>query len=79
MKIASAVGSVTGSLANGVRRFSRLFSDQVWAAPEVVTMLPKRGLARTLIQGSGVSRSPVEDDDVLASVAREAAETVVED
>ncbi len=28
-KIASAVGSVTGSFANGVSRFSRLFSDQV--------------------------------------------------
>jgi hypothetical protein len=28
-KIASAVGSPTGSFANGVRRFSRLFSAQV--------------------------------------------------
>ncbi len=56
--MASAVGSVTGSFANGVRRFSRLFSHQVWAAPELVTMLPKPGFARTLTQGSGVSRSP---------------------
>jgi hypothetical protein len=28
-KIASAVGSVTGSFANGVNRFSRLLPDQV--------------------------------------------------
>ena len=55
---ASAVGSRTGSLAKGVRRFSRLFSHQVWAAPELVTMLPKPGFAWTLTQGSGVSRSP---------------------
>ena len=57
-KMASAVGSVTGSFANGVRRFWPLFSHQVWAAPELVTMLPKPGFARTLTQGSGVSRSP---------------------
>ena len=57
-KMASAVGSVTGSFANGVRRFSRLFSDQVKAEPEAVTTVPKPGFAMTLTQGSGVSWSP---------------------
>jgi hypothetical protein len=52
------VGSVTGSFANGVSRFSRLFSDQVVAAPEAVTIVPKRGFATTFAQGSGVSASP---------------------
>src|SRR5260221_4364273 len=58
MNRASAVGSTTGSLANDVSRFSRLFSDQVCAAPDAVTMVPKWALAMTLTQGSGVSLSP---------------------
>ena len=37
---ASAVGSVTGSFAKGVRRFSRLFPAHVWAAPDEVTTVP---------------------------------------
>ena len=56
--MASAVGSVTGSLANGVSRFSRLFSDQVKAEPEAVTMVPKPGLAMTFDPGDGVSSAP---------------------
>ncbi len=56
--MASAVGSVTGSFANGVSRFSRLFSDQVNDEPEAVTIVPKLGLAMTLTQGCGVSWSP---------------------
>ena len=39
---ASEVGSTIGSLANDVRRFSRLFSDQVCDAPDAVTIVPKR-------------------------------------
>src|SRR3954447_9453405 len=58
MNSASAVGSTIGSLANDVRRFSRLFSLQVVAEPDAVTMVPNRGLAMTLTHGSGVSRSP---------------------
>ena len=57
-RMASEVGSVTGSFANGVRRFSRLFSDQVKAEPDAVTTVPKAGLAMTFAQGSGVSWSP---------------------
>src|SRR2546426_2426943 len=57
-KRASAVGSVTGSLAKGVRRFSRLFSAHVYAEPDAETTVPKPGLAMTFTQGSGVSRSP---------------------
>ncbi len=53
------MGSVTGSLANGVRRFSRLFSDHVVAVPDAVTTVPKRGFAMTFDQGSGVSALPV--------------------
>ena len=71
-------GSLTGSLANGVRRFSRLFSAQVKAEPEAVTTVPKPGLAMTLTQGSGVSCVAVEDDHVLAAVVGEAAEAVGE-
>jgi hypothetical protein len=55
---ASAVGSVTGSLANGVSRFSRLFPDHVWAEPDVVISVPNRGLAMIFVQGIGVSSSP---------------------
>src|SRR4051812_27113876 len=58
MNSASAVGSTTASLANDVRRFSRLFSLQVVAAPDAVTIVPNRGLAMTLTHGIGVSRSP---------------------
>ena len=57
-RMASPVGSLTGSFANGVSRFSRLFSDQVNADPEAVTIVPNRGFAMTLAQGSGVSWSP---------------------
>src|ERR1700704_4062141 len=55
---ASAVGSTTGSLANDVNRFSRLFSDQVCAEPDAVTIVPKRGFAITFTHGSGVSWAP---------------------
>jgi len=58
MNNASAVGSTIGSLANEVSRFSRLFSDQVVAEPDAVTMVPKPGLAMTLAHGRGVSWSP---------------------
>src|SRR4051794_32124884 len=58
MNSASAVGSTIASLANEVRRFSRLFSLHVVAEPDAVTMVPNRALAMTLTQGSGVSRSP---------------------
>ena len=57
-RMASEVGSATGSLANGVSRFSRLFPDQVKDAPEAVTTVPKAALAMTLAQGRGVSWSP---------------------
>ncbi len=58
MNTASPVGSVTGSLANGVRRFSRLFPAHVVADPDAVMMVPNCGLAMTFVQGSGVSSSP---------------------
>src|SRR3954462_3663148 len=58
MNSASAVGSTIASLANDVRRFSRLFSLHVVAEPDAVTIVPNRGLAMTLTHGSGVSRSP---------------------
>src|SRR4030095_5978529 len=54
----SAVGSLKGSLANGVRRFSRLLTAQVKAAPELLTIVPNAGFARTFDHGDGVSRSP---------------------
>src|ERR687888_318289 len=54
----SPVGSVTGSLANGVNLFSRLFSLHVNAAPDAVTIVPNSALAITFDQGNGVSRSP---------------------
>ena len=53
-----AVGSLTGSPACGVSRFSRLLPDQVKAAPPAVTMVPNSGLAITLAHGNGVSWSP---------------------
>src|SRR6476659_31442 len=56
--MASPVGSLIGTLAKGVRRFSRLFSAQLYAAPELLTTVPHSALAMTLDQGSGVSRSP---------------------
>jgi hypothetical protein len=58
MNRASAVGSVTGSFQNGVRRFSRLFSAHVNDEPDADTMVPKTGFAMTLTQGIGVSTSP---------------------
>ena len=58
------VGSPTGSLANGVSRFSRLFSAQVYAAPDAVTIVPKPGLAITFTHGIGVSSSPSRTIDV---------------
>src|SRR3982074_2211769 len=58
MNSASAVGSTTGSLANDVNRFSRLFSDHVCADPDAVTTVPKCAFAITFTHGSGVSRSP---------------------
>src|SRR4030095_9449602 len=51
-------GSLKGSLANGVNRFSRLFPAQVKAEPELLTIVPNEGFARTFDHGSGVSRSP---------------------
>ncbi len=57
-KSASPVGSLIGSLANGVSRFSRLLPDQVCAAPDAVTMVPKCGLAITFTHGIGVSSVP---------------------
>src|SRR5262245_27743628 len=57
-KIASPVGSVIGSFANGVSRFSRLLAAHVKAAPDALSTVPKSGFAMTLDQGSGVSRSP---------------------
>src|SRR6185503_11303050 len=58
MKMTSPVGSVIGSLANGVSLFSRLFSFHVNAPPDEVTIVPNCSLASTLDQGNGVSRSP---------------------
>ena len=58
MNSASAVGSLTGSLANGVRRFSRLLPAQVEAEPPAVTTVPNPGLAITFAHGSGVCVSP---------------------
>ena len=58
MNHASAVGSATGSLANEVSRFSRLFSAHVCDAPDAVTIVPKPGFAMTFAHGAGVSWSP---------------------
>src|SRR5436190_8623886 len=55
--MASPVESHTGSFANGVRRFSRLLPAHVKADPDVLTMVPNSGLARTFDHGRGVSRS----------------------
>src|SRR6516164_7365169 len=57
-KIASPVGSPIGSFANGVRRFSRLFTDHVNAEPDALTIVPNSGFARMFDHGNGVSRSP---------------------
>ena len=75
-KIASAVGSTSGSLANGVSRFSRLFSDQVQAAPDAVT-IGSEGRVRDDV-GPGHRRLLVafEHDDVVAVLAAESAEAV---
>ena len=48
---------MTGSLAKGVNRFSRLFSAHVKAEPELLTIVPNTGFASTFDHGSGVSRS----------------------
>jgi hypothetical protein len=45
-------------LANGVSRFSRLFSDHVVAEPPPLRMVPNRSLPITFTQGAGVSWSP---------------------
>src|SRR3954466_5974357 len=58
MNSASVVGSLVGSFANGVNRFSRLFADHVYADPDAVTMVPNRGLAITFVHGIGVSSVP---------------------
>ena len=67
-RCASAVGSLTGSLANGVSRFSRLFSDQVWAAPDAVTMRAEARVGDDVHPGQRRLRLAVEHDDVLAAV-----------
>ena len=69
---------MTGSLAKGVSRFSRLFIDHVLAEPDAVTIVPNRGLAMTFVQGIGVSFVAVQDDGVLASVVCEAADAIGE-
>ena len=76
MKSASAVGSLIGSLANGVSRFSRLLPDQVCAEPDAVTMVPKRGLAMTFDPRHRRFLGAVEDDRVGPAVVGEAAEAV---
>ena len=68
---------VTGSLANGVRRFSRLFSAHVCAEPDAETTVPNAGLAMTLTQGSGVSCA-VQDHHVFAAVVGKTADAVRE-
>src|SRR5207244_11291064 len=57
-KIASPVGSLIGSLANGVRRFSRLLPAQEKAAPDAFSIVPNSGFASTFDHGNGVSWSP---------------------
>ena len=76
MNSASAVGSTTGSLANDVSRFSRLFSDQVCADPDAVTMVPKWALAMTFDPGQRRFLVAFEDDRVGAALVGEAAEAV---
>src|SRR5262245_49167134 len=51
--MASPHGSETGSFDHGVKRFSRLFSDQVKPRPDSVARKPKRGLATTFVHGAG--------------------------
>src|SRR5262245_10622780 len=55
---ASPPRSTTGSLANGVNRFSRLLTDHVVAEPLLLRIVPKRSLAITLTHGAIVSSSP---------------------
>src|SRR5262245_46260699 len=57
-KIASDVGSVTGSFQNGVSRFSRLFSAHVKDEPDAVTIVPNDGFEMIFTHGAGVSSSP---------------------
>ena len=70
MKIASPVGSVTGSLANGVSRFSRLFSDQVNAAPDARHDRAERRVGDDVDPRQRRLLVAVEDDHVLAAVRR---------
>ena len=57
MKIASPVGSLTGSLANGVSRFSRLFTLQVVADPDTnlyaKSFVPSEGI-HTRVRASAI-------------------------
>src|SRR5437867_6065285 len=55
---ASPLGSLIGSFANGVSRFSRLLPDQVYAEPDALTMVPNCALAMMFAQGIGVSAAP---------------------
>src|SRR6185503_20869066 len=59
MKIASPGGSLTGSLAHGVRRLSWLFRDHVYPAPLSVATKPNVGCATTFAQGCG-GRAPAD-------------------
>src|SRR5262249_20229531 len=70
MKITSDVGSLTGSFANGVKRFSRLLPAQEYALPPAVMSVPNPGLAGMLDQGSGVGASP----DVTTTYSRPSCE-----
>ena len=73
-----AAGSPTGSLANGVSRFSRLLPAQVQAAPPALTMVPKRWVRDHVDPGQRRLAVAVEHDHVLAPIGAEAAEAVVE-
>ena len=77
-KSASAVGSVTGSFANGVRRFSRLFSAQVYAEPDAETTVPNAGVGDDVDPGQRRLLVAVEHDHVLAPAVGEAADAVGE-
>ena len=59
MNSASPLGSMTGSFANGVRRFWRLFDAHVKAAPDADTIVPNVGFAITFgvlsIRPTGIS------------------------
>ncbi len=73
MNHASAVGSATGSFANDVSRFSRLFSDQVCDAPEAVTIVPKLGIRDDVHPRRRRLLLALQHDDVGAPVVGEAA------